>query len=432
MKSLSDTTALVYDGGLFFELALRLARNGFKRVLYQCSIDGPFQKLNEAVIGDGFDTVERVLDFWPIKDEIDCFVFPDSSHPGLQLELVSQGKAVWGSREGCLLEWNRQQFVETLKSLGLSAPEYTPCHGLRALRKHLEPKTDQYVKISRWRGSFETFHWVDYRTSSGRLDELSVEFGGMQEDVTFLVFPNIEAVAELGYDGFNVRGQFPKLSVSGVEAKDKGYLGSIIAWDDLPDELRTINEVFRPILSKLGYANFWSAEGRKTEDDFFFTDPCPRHASPAGEGQIELYGNLPEIVWAGANGECIDPEPVAKHVAQAIIDHQGNEQHWRRIVIPDVVRPWVKLYNPVKIGEETYDLPPLVHSCDSIGSVLGIGDTPTEAVEALKENASALDGQPLTIHIESLVDAAIELEAAEKEGMTLTDEPMPEPARIVT
>jgi len=46
-----------------------------------------FPLLNDCIIGDGFENVERCNDFWKIKSEIDLFVFSDIQHSGLQLEL---------------------------------------------------------------------------------------------------------------------------------------------------------------------------------------------------------------------------------------------------------------------------------------------------------------------------------------------------------
>src|SRR5205085_5865233 len=208
MKEASDSTICVVDGGLFFELSLVLARQ-FKRVLYQCLIEETAPRINTAVIGDGFSEVERIQDFWPIKNQIDVFCFPDCSFPGLQLELESQGKAVWGSRNGAFLEWNRREFMEKLKGIGLPSPKYDVVIGLAALRDYLEDKEDFYVKISKYRGSFETKHWVDQRTSSDWFDELAIEFGGVQNDIEFLCFPNIIAEVELGYDGYFCGDRFP-------------------------------------------------------------------------------------------------------------------------------------------------------------------------------------------------------------------------------
>ena len=137
-----------------------------------------------------------------------------------------------------------------------------------------------------------------------------------------------------------------------------------------------------------------------------------RHASPAGEPLLEACANLPEIVWSGAHGEYIEPEWEAKFVAQVLIDHKDDgKEHWRTVRVPDL--RWVKLYNASKIGNDIYAIPPLPHSCASIGSVLGQGNTPEEAVEELKKHASELDGQDVTVDTASLASAIAESDSDE-------------------
>ena len=158
MKSVSEITACVIDHGLFLPLALKLAKT-YKRVLYYTPWEKGFPVIGDCIIGDGFDQIERCNDFWPIKSEIDLFVCPDIQHSGLQLELESQGFAVWGSRNGDSLEINRSKFHRILDELGLEVPEHTEIRGLAALREYLSDKSDKYIKMSKFRGSFESFHW---------------------------------------------------------------------------------------------------------------------------------------------------------------------------------------------------------------------------------------------------------------------------------
>jgi hypothetical protein len=164
----------------------------------------------------------------------------------------------------------------------------------------------------------------------------------------------------------------------------------------------------------------------------YFTDPTCRSATPAGEPQLELYKNLPEIIWAGAHGKCIEPEIEHNFAVQAIMDHTGPEEEWRRIVIPDDVRRWVKLYSACQIEGDLYAIPPFPHSCDSIGSVLGLGGTMEDAIEHLKSNAKALKDQPVHIHVETLVEALKEIQEAEKQDVEFSSQPVPEPETVVS
>src|SRR2546429_7239206 len=105
-----NKTVCVVDGGLYVSLAQRLARE-FERVLYFCDVQQPFPKAGPAVIGDGIDGVERINELWKYRNVVDLWVFPDCSQADLQVELVRQGKLVWGSRFGSELELNRRKFL---------------------------------------------------------------------------------------------------------------------------------------------------------------------------------------------------------------------------------------------------------------------------------------------------------------------------------
>lgn len=425
-------TVCVVDGGMFVEFALRLAREGFGRVLYCADIRLPYPRVNEAVIGDGLPGIERVSDVWAAKN-VDVWAFPDCSHPELQRELRRQGYPVWGSGDGCLLEWNRVSFRKKIARLGLPVRPYEVIRGLKALGEYLSDKTDQFIRISRFRGNGETWHWNDAQTCSAHLDELAIEYGPLQNEIEFLVEEGYDAV-EVGYDGYFCGGEFPSRAFHGLEAKDKGYLGVLVDYDELPDSLRETNEKIAPLLASYGYANFFSSEVRIAEDGLpYLEDPTCRHASPAGEPLLETIDNLPEVVRQGAEGALVEPDFNARFSAQALIEHNGDIQKWRLLEVPDSVRRWVKLYNVTKVGEQTYAFPPLAHSFTAVGSVLGLGDTAEEAVEALKRNADFVEGQPASVEVRSLADALADMAESEGEAVHLpTGQTTPTPSIVLS
>jgi hypothetical protein len=428
---LSSRTVLIYDGGLFSDLALRLSRS-FGRTLFQCSIDQPFPKVNEAAVGD-LPPVEVITDFWSIKKDIDLFVFPDCAHAGLQNELISQGFPVWGSRNGANLELQRIRFKEVLNGIGLTVGPYEVCNGLKELSDFLRDKKDRYIKLSKFRGSTETRHWIDQRQSSAILDEFAITFGPVAESVKFLVEEAIPTEIEWGLDTYFAGGKYPTMVAHGPEIKDKCYTGSMVKWSDLPDQVREVAEAMQPVLAESGYTNMVSMEIRIDEEgNAFFTDPTCRFPSPAGEAQMELYTNLPEIIWAGAHGECIEPEYDNTFAVECIMDHTGQEEKWRTLVVPDSVRQWVKLYGACQVDGDLYGIPPFPHSTDSIGAIIGLGNTMEEAIEALKAHAAELKDQPVTIPIETLVEALKEIEVANEQGVEFASTEMPEPETVVS
>src|SRR5262249_50733427 len=154
---------------------------------------------------------------WSIKSKADCFVFPDINHRGEQRELRSQGYPVWGAFDGMRLELDREFFLRTLGELGLDMPEYTVVHGLTELHDFLRDKTDYYIKLSRWRGSWETCHWRTYKEDGHHFDTWAVRFGGLKDQIPFLCFPAIDTDLEIGADTFCIDGQWPKTMLHGIE-----------------------------------------------------------------------------------------------------------------------------------------------------------------------------------------------------------------------
>src|SRR5579859_2953548 len=194
MTSIGDITACFVDHeGLYLPLAQKLSES-YKRVLYFYPKEIGFPTVNDAVIGDSFpsdERLERIDDFWAIKKEIDLFIFPDSQGGGLQNELVEQGFPVWGSRDSIDLEQSREKFHKTLDRLGLECAPFERIVGVTALGEHLKDKEDKYIKISKFRGSLETFHWRSWDDDSSTLDWWRVKFGGVKDLIPFLVFDAI-------------------------------------------------------------------------------------------------------------------------------------------------------------------------------------------------------------------------------------------------
>ena len=425
-KNVNDVSALVYDHGLFTELAIRLARD-FKRVLYYTPWEKSFPTISDSIIGDGFRSIERVDEIWSILPDVDLAVFPDIMNSGLQLHLESMGIPVWGSRKGDKLELQRAKFLKTVDEAGLPVGKWRHVVGISNLRDILNGEEDVYVKISKYRGVSETWHHQNMKLSEPILDHLAVKLGSAKEIIPFVVCDAIPADLEVGFDGFCIDGQFPKIALQGWERKDLSYIASVQNYEDLPKQVVQVNEAMAPLLKDFRYRNFWSTEIRITDDGTpYFIDPTCRCPSPATEAQLELYDNLGEIIWEGAHGNLVDPNPVAKFAVEAMIYHNEDADGWRSMEIPDEVRQWVKLYRVCKING-AYHIPPGENKMDEIGAVVGIGDTIKEAIDHLHETVEELKDQPVAIRTEALYDALTEIQEAEKKGIEFTEQEVPKP-----
>lgn len=436
MTDLSTKTALVVDHGAFIEFAFRLARD-FGHVYYYAPWEEAFSKVDTAVIGDGFRDVgvERVKEPWGVIDKglVDIAVFPDVHHAEMQLHIEKLGLPVWGARTGDLLELNKLRFKQIQDELGLLHAEYDVLHGLEALREYCrDPKNaDRWIKPTpQFRGTRETKHHLTYEASRQWLDALGAELDAIAEAMVFLCEHPIKAPFEGGIDTYTVDGKVPNIAVQGYERKDQCYFAAVQAYDQIPKEITSTLEPLLPILGQRGAKQMLSTEVKITDSEpklSYLLEPTVRQPSPAGEEQFELYNNFSQIVWEGAHGNLVDPVPTAKFACEAMVAHDGDDTVWRSLSVPDSVRRWVKLYNLCKVGDRLLTAP----GCDVIGAVVGIGDTPKEALEHLKENAEALKDQPVTIHVEALAGIISQIEQAEDEGLHFSNEPLPKPAEAI-
>lgn len=429
MKETNQITACVCDnpGGLFLPLALKLAQS-YKRVFYQTPCEEGFSTVNKASVGKGFDNLVRVRDVWSIKRECDLFIFPDIEHSGLQLELEEQGYAVWGSRKGDELELNRKLFLEVLKDHGLDVPNYVICNGLTQLRDYLLDAEDKYVKISRYRGSMETWHWRDSSLDEGRLCELGVRFGPVKDLIPFIVLDNIDTPLEIGGDTYCIDGQWPSLMLHGDEWKDEGYIGAVTKRQDMPDQIQAVLDEFGPILGKSSYRNFFSMELRVKGEQSFFIDPTCRGGLPSMGSQMELWKNLPEIIWYGANGNLVDPVPAAKFSAECALTAKGEKKSWAVVDVPPSLEQWMKLAGACQVDAVCF--PPDDSHGDEIGWLVAIGNSVKEVIDNIVKQSKLL---PDGVHAktECLVNLLKEIHESEQKGIEFTDQPVPDPAIVV-
>lgn len=431
-KTTDQVTALVVDHGLFLPWALHLGES-YRRVLYHKLGTEAFPTLSKSCIGDGYEKVECISDPWELIDsgEIDLAIFPDLLDSGLQLHLEKLGIAVWGSRKGDAVELIREKFLKTLKELDLPVPTFQRIVGVTALREYLKDKQNLFIKISLYRGDFETSHWTDWGTDEGLLDVLAMRFGPLKEMVPFLVFEPIETDIEDGCDTWCIQGQFPDLVSRGIECKDKGLFSAVTPRVDLPDYLQEILDKFGPVLGHYDYRNLFSMEVRVKDDLAYFIDPTCRGPIPGSGTHMMLWENMAEVIWAGAHGEMVQPEPSANFAVECMLSCQSDDKAaWTVVDMPNKLRPWVKIGNSCEINDRIA-LPPEEGRDDLLGWLGAIGDTPSEAIEALKEHAALLPSN-VTAHMEALVELVQEAEKMETEGIPLTDAPLPEPAEVVT
>lgn len=406
MTSYRGKTALVYDHGLFVELAVRLSRD-FGRVLYYSPWECSAPKSNACCIGSGVEGIERVSSIWPHVDETDLFVFPDLYEGALQEYLVGQGKRVWGSRMGEELELDRAAVKEHCASVGIDVGPYTVVEGIDELRAHLEKHGNQFVKIAHTRGDMETFRADSYALIEPRINELSHNV--CTKTMEFICEDEIPDAIEVGYDGFTIDGRFPKEAIVGVETKDAAYVGAAMPYRDLPKTVTGVNAKLAPLLRQYKYRNFLSTEIRATDDGkAYLIDPCARAPSPPNELYQLMIGNLADVMWNGADGILIEPELIKPFGAQLILLSEWADKNWQQIEFPASIREHVKLHNLTVIDGEHYVAPQWTGNT-RVGSVVAMGDTMEAAISECKRLAEKVEGYSIEKPVHALDKAAEQL-----------------------
>jgi len=431
MTDLSDKSCVVLDHGFFLEVAHRLSRDFGKVYYVDPGHEEAMAKVDHAVIGDGFPNIERVSEIWEVIDKVDCCVFPDIHHGYMQEHIAGMGMPVWGGRRADELELKKAMFRALQRQMGMNVPEYEVIRGLDDLREFCQnPKhDDRWIKITpQFRGNKETFHHATYEETRCHLDEMGAQFGILQDVISFIAEKSIEAKVELGMDTYTVRGAHPNLVINGVEGKDKCYFGFVQPYRMFPEAARSISDLLWPLLAKYGCCQFLSTEVKMTDEgEPYLLEPTVRMPSPAGECQLELYENFSQIIWEGAHGNLIEPEIEHHFACEAMVEQHGDDKTWRCLKVPNEIRRWVKLYSAARVG----DFIGIAPGESIIGAVVGVGDSPKEALDHLKENCEALKDQPVTIAVEALNTVLDSIDEAEAAGIHFTDEPLPSPADVI-
>lgn len=434
LKPVEEVTACVFDYGTFLCIAEKLAET-MRKVYFHSPIEREYLDVRDCVRGTGLDNVIRCDE--PLSPDrlatIDLFVFPDIGYAGLQRHLRSLGKAVWGHNGGTALELYRTEFLDILEAVDLPVIGHYKAHGLTDLSDYLKKNDNKWIKIDRYRNNMETWHHTDYAQSQRMLDSMAVTFGGAKETIDFVVQDEIESDIEGGYDGWCIDGQYPPFSFQGYEKKNELYLACVMADDDLPDEIKTVNEAMSRVLRKLGYRGWWATEIRIKDGIPYFIDPTPRMPGQSGEHQLETITNFADVIWQGANGIVIEPECGWNFAAEATLHYDlkskdpGISQEWKTIEIPESIARWVKLYHYCKI-DGLYHFPS--GNSDEIGVVLGAGDSVEKSIDHLTRNLDELKALPIHADVGGFTSLLDSIEEAEKQGVAFGGR-VPKPEAIV-
>jgi len=415
MEDLSTKTCLIYDYGLCTELALKLAEK-FGKVYYFCHWQDAFPKSNKALIGSGLESekVYRIHNFWDYVDEVDLIFFPDTYCQDIVEFLRDNDYRVFGAGMAEQLENNRWYGRTIQKEIGLPYQNTVKVEGLKELREALVGEVNKFIKLNNFRGDIESFAHKDYESSKVYLDYLANVLGPRQNLIEFIIEDKIEGI-EPGYDGFVVDGKYPNYGMYGYEMKGTGYIGKICQYEEIPEPVKLVNDKLSFIFEQLSTRSFFSTEIRVDEKgtgyliDYTLRSPMPVPTAI----HLEIWENLAEFIWEASEGNLIDLIPKAKYGAGVSLDSEWAQNNWLEVSFPEEIRPYVKFRRFMKHKNKYYAVPGFTSIC----SVIGLGNTPEEAIEQVKERVELVQGFELDKETGGLDNVIKEIEEGKNYGL---------------
>lgn len=444
MDDLEQKVTLVYDYGQNIGLARRLSRE-FGKVLYYCPWKDTLPVTRRLAIGTGFPDIERVRHFGDVVDQVDLFVFPDIYDGDLQLDLERRGKRVWGSRKGDRLEYDRPFFLDRLEDVGLPVPGFKVFKGVDALQSYLEETKDKWVKLN-LRGDDETWHHIQWENLSERkLESYRHRWGPLADDITFTVVDNIDSIVEAAYDGFCVTSedrvaQFPEMGFLGYEDKNMAHILTAIPYDEFPDSVREVNDLFAPELARYNVRSAFGTEIKiakegKEQVNYFLDATC-RQPDPPGPIVMEMVKNLGAFMWHGSVGELIPLDIEKEFGVQVNLYSSVAQSNISAIEVPGDYSDNVKLNNCCMRDGVIHVLPDEAVSESykgtlNIGSAVATSDSIEDAIDQVKGVCEALDGLGLSAETDALAECLHRIKEGEKQGIEFTDGDVPEPEDVL-
>lgn len=417
MKALKDTVVCIVDFGLFSDFAALIAKSVKKVYYHNPSWKRAFPSSRDTAIGSGLaPNMIIAKEFWDIKEQCDWFWFPDVYLGDWQEELKRQGKKVCGAGKSEWLERDREKLLKWEEKEGMDVPDAEAIIGLDALEEALQP--DDFIKLDDYRADLETTRAYSYDTMKEWLDVERAYYGRRQNTQEFLKIKKIEG-KEIGYDGWTLNGQYPNLTMWGIEIKGVAYAGKAIEYSKMPSSILSVNDHLAKVFKAEQTKTMFSTEIRVSKKrEAFLIDPAMREGNPPNQSQQCLFSNMPDVFYNLANGVLIDGKPTAKFAVQLQMWSDFVKENETTVSFPETIRPFVRLRNAAKI-EGKYCVLPSTGDNDNptLGAVVGIGNTLKEASDQCRKHAEQVKALQLEIDFGALDKIDEEVQECKKYGI---------------
>jgi hypothetical protein len=143
-----------------------------------------------------------------------------------------------------------------------------------------------------------------------------------------------------------------------------------------------------------------------------------RNGNPPFQSEMEIISNLPEIAWAGACGELVQPKIKARYCAQVTMSSEFASTSEVAFEFPESIRKFVKIKNVAKNNGIYYYIPNKGSKIESIGSIIGLGNTLDEAIEQCKKNVEQVKAFHLEVDTHALDEGKAETDKSKDFGIS--------------
>jgi hypothetical protein len=138
--------------------------------------------------------------------------------------------------------------------------------------------------------------------------------------------------------------------------------------------------------------------------------------SPPGELYQEMFTNLADIIWNGAEGKLVDPISKGVYGAELLIHSEWADKNWQAVGFPQEMRDHIKFRNLTIINGEYYVVPQYV-GLPELGAVWAVAMTMDDAVEQVKEYAKQVQGFYVDVFPDCLDQAQDEIDKLKDFGI---------------
>jgi len=458
---LKEKSVLVYDYGLFTELAATLVKY-FKNVYYFCPWQDDFPSSIKQMIGQEFKGIKRVQNFWDYVNMVDLICCFDTYSGDLVDYLRSKGYRVWGTGSAEDMELKRWEMRKKQFEIGLPTQttiliksiddlelyfkgianmvkeqlgyedEDTITKMLNSIFKKYDNFSEDYyiagdkeilmeelingaqnkfVKCN-MRGDIETFFAPNYNDSLSKFNSLSEKFGHRQKskEIEFIIENSVDGL-EPGFDGIQIDGEFISPTCWGIEKRGEGYVGQVVDYLNLPMSAKIINAKLKDVFKLfMPTRSFFSTEFviSKENGKPYLIDLTVRNPAPVPSAiYSELYQNFGDIVYYGAEGKMVIPIiEKTKYIGGVSVESEWAQHHELEIEVPKSIQRWVKFRKAYQKDNKFY----AVSGFTSICSIIAFGNSIDEVISLTKERLKKIKAYSLLGGVEGMVEAGKDLE----------------------